>query len=151
MYVIVDNQSHVAMHKQSCPQIQPELPDLEVDGRGSVYPDMKLHHTLTESCCLLITGWDTPCVKTSTAWASPQITIIGAVVVVADHGDHVACRSSVHQKMPLPIATLMKSTEPWADEYFALDLEDAMRDAGFSDIVYLPVNYRHRVMLGVAS
>ena len=45
----------------------------------------------------------------------------------------------------------MKSTEPWADEYFALDLEGAMRDAGFSDIVYLPVNCRHRVMLGVAS
>ena len=52
--------------------------------------------------------------------------------------------------MPLPIATLMKSTEPWADEYFSLDLEEALKAAGFSNIEYVPANKRHRVMLGVA-
>lgn len=57
----------------------------------------------------------------------------------------------MHQRMPLPIATLMKSTEPWADEYFSLDLEEAMKAAGFGNIEYVPVNKRHRVMLGVAS
>lgn len=61
------------------------------------------------------------------------------------------CRSEVQQNMPLPIASLRKSTEPWLDEYFALDLEGVMQEAGFSDIVYVPVNHRHRVMLGVAS
>ena len=60
-------------------------------------------------------------------------------------------RSPVHQKMPLPIATLMKSTEPWADEYYSLDLEGAMQQAGFSIVEYVPVNKRHRVMLGVCS
>lgn len=53
--------------------------------------------------------------------------------------------------MPLPLATLMKSTEPWADEYFALDLEAAMAKAGFGCLEYVPVNKRHRVMLGVAQ
>lgn len=53
--------------------------------------------------------------------------------------------------MPLPIATLMKSTEPWADEYYGLDLEAAMQEAGFGSIEYVPVNKRHRVMLGVAT
>ena len=59
-------------------------------------------------------------------------------------------RSEVHQKMPLPLATLMKSTEPWADEYFALDMFAAMVEAGFDSLEYVPVNKRHRVMLGVA-
>ena len=53
--------------------------------------------------------------------------------------------------MPLPIATLMRSTEPWQDEYFALDLEAAMLEAGFDEITYIPVNNRHRIMLGIAS
>ena len=53
--------------------------------------------------------------------------------------------------MPLPLATLMKSTEPWADEYFSLDLEGAMQEAGVSSIEYLPVNKRHRVLLGVVD
>ena len=61
------------------------------------------------------------------------------------------CRSEVHQKMPLPIATLMKSTEPWADEHFLLDMEAAMEEAGFSHIEYVAVNKRHRVLLGVAT
>ena len=52
--------------------------------------------------------------------------------------------------MPLPLATLMKSTEPWADEYFALDMFAAMVEAGFNSLEYVPVNKRHRVMLGVA-
>ncbi|KAK9818469.1 hypothetical protein WJX74_007120 [Apatococcus lobatus] len=68
----------------------------------------------------------------------------GGVVAVID-GDPW---SDVHQQMPLPIATLMKSTEPYLDEYFSLDLEAAMRDAGFRHIEYLPVNHRHRVMIG---
>lgn len=59
-------------------------------------------------------------------------------------------RSEVHQKMPLPLATLMKSTEPWADEYFALDMFAAMAEAGFNCLEYVPVNKRHRVMLGIA-
>lgn len=52
--------------------------------------------------------------------------------------------------MPLPLATLMKSTEPWADEYFALDMFAAMTEAGFDCVEYVPVNTRHRVMLGRA-
>ena len=55
------------------------------------------------------------------------------------------CRSDVHRKMPLPLATLMKATEPYLDEYFSLDLKAAMEDAGFRDVEYLPVNRRHRV------
>ena len=54
----------------------------------------------------------------------------------------------MHQKMPLPLATLMKATEPYLDEYFSLDLKAAMQAAGFKDVECLPVNRRHRVTVG---
>lgn len=57
----------------------------------------------------------------------------------------------MHQKMPLALATIMKSTEPYVDEYFALDMFAAMAEAGFDCLEYVPVNNRHRVMLGVAA
>ncbi|KAL3158413.1 hypothetical protein ABBQ38_010648 [Trebouxia sp. C0009 RCD-2024] len=70
----------------------------------------------------------------------------GGVIAIVD-GDPW---SDVHQKMPLALATIMKSTEPWADEYFSLDMFAAMAEAGFNCLEYVPVNKRHRVMLGVA-
>ena len=56
--------------------------------------------------------------------------------------------STVIQRLPAPIFTLMKSTEPWSDEYYAFDLEQAMRQVGFVDVVTIETDPRHRSVLG---
>jgi SAM-dependent methyltransferase len=58
--------------------------------------------------------------------------------------------SATIQNLPPAIFTLMKSTEPWSDEYYAFSLEDALRRAGFKDVVKVASDHRHRVVMGVA-
>lgn len=60
------------------------------------------------------------------------------------------CRSKTIQNLPPVIFSLMKSTEPWSDEYYSYDLEQGMRDAGFQDVLTTEADHRHRVVCGVA-
>ena len=55
-------------------------------------------------------------------------------------------RSAVIQNLPPVLFTLMKSTEPWSDEYYVLDLEEVMRDAGLQDVVTVASDPRHRTV-----
>jgi SAM-dependent methyltransferase len=59
-------------------------------------------------------------------------------------------QSATIQNLPPAIFTLMKSTEPWSDEYYSFSLEDALRRAGFRDVVKVASDHRHRVVMGVA-
>lgn len=54
--------------------------------------------------------------------------------------------SSVLQRLPAPVATLLKSTEPYIEQYFALDMEAALRDAGFHALQVSACDPRHRVI-----
>lgn len=56
-------------------------------------------------------------------------------------------RSSVYASMPPYILTLLKSTEPYLDEYFALDMEQAMMTAGFQRPAITPNTPRHRTIV----
>jgi SAM-dependent methyltransferase len=38
--------------------------------------------------------------------------------------------------------------EPWSDEYYSFDLEDAMRAAGFEDVYTVEADHRHRAVYG---
>lgn len=58
-------------------------------------------------------------------------------------------KSPVLQNLPAPLFTLMKSTEPWADEYFTLDIEACMKEAGFQYVTTVPSDPRHRVIMGI--
>jgi hypothetical protein len=49
--------------------------------------------------------------------------------------------------MPAPLATLLKSTEPYLADYFALDMEAALREAGFEAIRRVASDHRHRVLV----
>ncbi len=67
-------------------------------------------------------------------------------------GGHLAImdmnpQSDIYAKMPPYILTLLKSTEPWLDEYFALDIEAAIAAAGFHRPTITPNTPRHRVIL----
>ncbi|HBB34002.1 MAG TPA: SAM-dependent methyltransferase [Cyanobacteria bacterium UBA8803] len=56
-------------------------------------------------------------------------------------------RSEAFAKMPPYILTLLKSTEPYLDEYFALDIEEAIAQAGFQRPTITPNSPRHRTIV----
>ncbi|MFO0059157.1 MAG: SAM-dependent methyltransferase, partial [Cyanobacteriota bacterium] len=54
---------------------------------------------------------------------------------------------SAYQTMPAAVMTLLKSTEPYMDQYFALDLEAELRLAGFDAVTSTPCSPRHRALM----
>ncbi|MEG3438668.1 class I SAM-dependent methyltransferase [Pannus brasiliensis CCIBt3594] len=56
-------------------------------------------------------------------------------------------RSEIYRKMPPYILTLLKSTEPYLDEYFTLDIETALIEAGFESPTITPISPRHRAIV----
>jgi len=59
-------------------------------------------------------------------------------------------QSEIYAKMPPYILTLLKSTEPYLDEYFALDIGQAMYDAGFERPTMTCNTPRHRTVIARA-
>ncbi|MFK8185872.1 MAG: class I SAM-dependent methyltransferase [Phormidesmis sp.] len=57
-----------------------------------------------------------------------------------------ACETFV--KMPPYVLTLLKSTEPYLDQYFSLDMSQAFQQAGFEVPTILPNSPRHRTIVG---
>lgn len=57
-------------------------------------------------------------------------------------------QSPVIQNLPPVLFTLMKSTEPWSDEYYTLDVEATMQAVGFEHMVTVASDPRHRTILG---
>lgn len=67
-------------------------------------------------------------------------------------GGHLAImdmnpQSDVFAQMPPYILTLLKSTEPYLDQYFALDLERALVEAGFAQPSMVCNSPRHRTVI----
>lgn len=67
-------------------------------------------------------------------------------------GGHLAImdmnpRSEIYAKMPPYILTLLKSTEPYLDQYFALDLEQSIVAAGFAQPTVVGNTPRHRTVV----
>ncbi len=58
--------------------------------------------------------------------------------------------SRVYARMSPAILTLLKSTEPYLDQYFNLDLPEALEAAGFTNITLKPNTPRHRVVVAEA-
>jgi glycine cleavage system protein P-like pyridoxal-binding family len=56
-------------------------------------------------------------------------------------------RSEVYAKMPPYILTLLKSTEPYLDEYFALDLAKSIAESGFHPPTIQANSARHRTII----
>jgi len=67
----------------------------------------------------------------------------GGVLVVHDTDP----RSQTLRNLPPLLFTLMKSTEPWSDQYYEFDMEGAMRSLGFHGVEYQAANHRHRNVL----
>lgn len=56
-------------------------------------------------------------------------------------------RSPVLQSLPPVLFTLMKSTEPWTDEYYTFDVVAALETLGFDSVELVPSDPRHRAIL----
>jgi SAM-dependent methyltransferase len=57
--------------------------------------------------------------------------------------------SPVIRGLPPVLFTLMKSTEPWSDEYYTMDMEGALRAAGFQSVETRTCDPRHRGVFGL--
>lgn len=58
-------------------------------------------------------------------------------------------KSEVLINLPPVLFTLMKSTEPWTDEYYRLDIQAALRDAGFINVTGGLTDPRHRTVVAM--
>ncbi|MFM7364364.1 MAG: class I SAM-dependent methyltransferase [Cuspidothrix sp.] len=67
-------------------------------------------------------------------------------------GGHLAImdmnpKSEIYKQMPTYILTLLKSTEPYLDEYFSLDIEKALVGVGFQTPTITSNSPRHRTII----
>ncbi|MGK7933578.1 MAG: class I SAM-dependent methyltransferase [Microcystaceae cyanobacterium] len=60
-------------------------------------------------------------------------------------------RSEAYQKMPPYVLTLLKSTEPYLDQYFTLDVVTALEAVGFEKPTITPISPRHRAIIAKVS
>jgi len=56
-------------------------------------------------------------------------------------------QAEAYRKMPPYILTLLKSTEPYLDEYFTLDIQTALVEAGFESPTITANSPRHRTVI----
>ncbi|KAJ7541969.1 hypothetical protein O6H91_10G083500 [Diphasiastrum complanatum] len=68
----------------------------------------------------------------------------GGTIALTDNSP----KSKVIQDLPPVLFTLMKSTEPWMDEYYSLDLEQMMHDIGLKNVTSILTDPRHRTVTG---
>ena len=57
--------------------------------------------------------------------------------------------SPVIQKLPPVLFTLMKSTEPWSDDYYTFNVEGALQEIGFNYQTTVPSDPRHRTIIAI--
>ena len=67
----------------------------------------------------------------------------GGVVALVDQDPE----SDLIRRLPAPIGTLLKSTEPYLEDYFRLDLPAALEQAGFQAVRREACDPRHRVLV----
>ncbi len=67
----------------------------------------------------------------------------GGAIAIVDNNP----QSDVIQNLPPVLFVLMKSTEPWSDDYYTFDLEQALKQAGFKPPVTVPTDPRHRTIV----
>lgn len=68
----------------------------------------------------------------------------GGCIAIVDNNP----QSVVIQNLPPVLFTLMKSTEPWSDDYYTFNVEAALEDSGFKQVVTVESDPRHRTIVG---
>ncbi|MDJ0800595.1 MAG: class I SAM-dependent methyltransferase [Calothrix sp. MO_167.B12] len=60
-------------------------------------------------------------------------------------------QAQAYKKMPPYVLTLLKSTEPYMDEYFTLDMAKTLIETGFQPPAIIPNSPRHRTIIARVS
>ena len=71
----------------------------------------------------------------------------GGYLTIMDMNPH----SPAFKKMPSYVLTLLKSTEPYLDRYFTLDLEQVFTEAGFTIVDIVANSPRHRTIVALLA
>ncbi|KAK4364054.1 hypothetical protein RND71_015412 [Anisodus tanguticus] len=66
----------------------------------------------------------------------------GGTIAITDNSP----KSKILQELPPVLFTLMKSTEPFLDEYYLTDLERVMKETGFANVQTVLTDPRHRTV-----
>lgn len=69
----------------------------------------------------------------------------GGMLVLTDNSP----KSKILQELSPVLFTLMKSTEPFLDEYYTTDVEETMRTTGFVNVYTTLTDPRHRTVMGI--
>ena len=69
----------------------------------------------------------------------------GGVMAIVDNNP----ASPVIQSLPPVLFTLMKSTEPWSDDYYTFDVEEAIKQVGFNYQTTVASDPRHRTIIAI--
>ena len=69
----------------------------------------------------------------------------GGCLAIVDNNPH----SPVIQNLPPALFVLMKSTEPWSDDYYTFDVEAALEDVGFDYQTTVASDPRHRTIIAL--
>lgn len=69
----------------------------------------------------------------------------GGCFAIVDNNPH----SAVIQNLPPALFVLMKSTEPWSDDYYTFDVEAALQAAGFDYKTTVESDPRHRTIIAI--
>lgn len=67
----------------------------------------------------------------------------GGAIAIVDNNP----RSPVIQNLPPVLFTLMKSTEPWSDNYYTFDIEATLQAVGFFQPITVASDPRHRTIV----
>ena len=68
----------------------------------------------------------------------------GGVIAIVDNNP----ASPVIQNLPPVLFTLMKSTEPWSDDYYTFNIEQSLAETGFNYQTTVASDPRHRAIIG---
>ena len=71
----------------------------------------------------------------------------GGVMAIVDNNP----ASPIIQNLPPVLFTLMKSTEPWSDDYYTFDVEAAIEQVGFNYQTTVASDPRHRTIISTKS
>jgi ubiquinone/menaquinone biosynthesis C-methylase UbiE len=71
----------------------------------------------------------------------------GGYVAIVDNNP----RSKVIQNLPPALFLLMKSTEPWSDEYYTFEVEETLKNIGFDYKTTIESDPRHRTIIAFKS
>ncbi|BAZ12833.1 type 11 methyltransferase [Calothrix sp. NIES-4071] len=67
----------------------------------------------------------------------------GGAIAIVDNNP----KSKVIQNLPPVLFTLMKSTEPWSDEYYMFNIEEELKEVGFEAPLTVESDPRHRTIV----